>query len=300
MGPEFVYSAAETALHAGERKRTMIRTGLVAVVAAAALAQGCGGGTFSGSASVSVSAEIDIPIAEMPTKYASWVVEAEGYLWAVNAAYERYTKATADLAAVLGVANDPQAIADFIHDAIQVETKLVCEPPSLSASFVADCRAEANARAAGKAGGGKASGDASAGIEANCEAKGSLSLSPGSCTLETTVSEHPILSDAAKWAKVETNMKIILQLTAANSYLDGRGAGINQRGMQLYADSVTDLADDPTLALQLNNIQAELKKGSDAASAANEKQSRMNSGLGTMSGAINAQFPDLRAAINAG
>lgn len=277
----------------------MIRTGLAAIVTVAALSAGCAGGlSGSASASVSVSAEIDLPIADMPTKYASWVVEAEGYLQAVNDAYARYTRATADLAAALGVEADPRAIADFIHDAIQVETTLVCTPPSFNASFVADCRAEANARASGKAGSGGASSAASAGIQANCEAKGSLSLSPGSCTLETTVSEHPILSNAAKWAKVETNMKIILQLSAANSHLDGRGADINVRGMQLYAESVTDLGKDPTLALQLNNIQAELEKGANAASVANDKQGEMNGGLGTMTGAIDAQFPEMRASIN--
>jgi uncharacterized phage infection (PIP) family protein YhgE len=70
--------------------------------------------------------------------------------------------------------------------------------------------------------------------------------------------------------------------------------------MKLYVESVTDLASEPTLALQLNNIQAELKKGAEAASAANDKQSAMNSDLGTMSGAIDAQFPELRASINAG
>ena len=71
-------------------------------------------------------------------------------------------------------------------------------------------------------------------------------------------------------------------------------------GMQLYAESVTDLANDPTLALQLNNIQAELKKGAEACSAANDRQSAMNRDLGTMVGAIDAQFPDLRASIKAG
>jgi hypothetical protein len=125
-------------------------------------------------------------------------------------------------------------------------------------------------------------------------------LSPGSCKLETTVTQHPILSDPAKWAVIEANMKIILQLSAANVHLDGRGAGINSRGLKLYAESVTDLAKDPSLALQLNKIQAELKKGSDAAGEANDKQGKMNSELGTMSGAIDAQFPDLRAAIKAG
>jgi hypothetical protein len=125
-------------------------------------------------------------------------------------------------------------------------------------------------------------------------------LSPGSCTLTTTVSQHPILSDAARWAKVEANMKIILQLDAANEHLNGRGGDINVRGMQLYAESVTDLASDPTLALQLNNIQGELKKGAEACSAANDKQGAMNSDLDTMTGAIDAQFPDLRIAIRAG
>jgi hypothetical protein len=282
-----------------ERERTMIRTGLAAVVAATALSAGCAGGlSGSASASVSVDVEIKLPIADMPTKYASWVVEAEGYLQAVNEAYARYTRATADLAAVLGVEANASAIANFIRDAIQVETTLVCQPPSFNASLVADCRADANARASGKAGSGGASSAASAGIRANCEAKGSLSLSPGGCTLETTVSEHPILSNASKWAKVEANMKIILQLSAVNSHLDGRGADINVRGMELYAESVTDLAKDPTLALKLNDIQAELEKGANAASVANDKQGEMNSGLGQMTGAIDAQFPEMRAAIN--
>jgi len=286
----------------------MNRTPLVVVLAVATLSAGCGGaalgggasGSASASASVSASAEIDLPLAKMPAKYASWVVEAEGYLIAVNEAYAMHTKAMAELAAALGVEANADAIANFIRSAIQVKAKMVCQPPSFSANMAADCRAQANARAAGSGGGGGASGDAAAGIQANCEAKASLSLSPGSCKLETTVTQHPILSDPARWAKVEANMKIILQLSAANDHLDGRGAGINSRGMRLYADSVTDLAKDPTLALQLNKIQAELKKGSDAASAANDKQGKMNSELGTMSGAIDAQFPDLRASIKAG
>ena len=279
----------------------MTRLGFAAVVAVVALSSSCGGGTFgaSASASVSVSAEIRVPIAKMPPKYASWVVEAEGYLLAVNDAYEMHTRAVADLAAALGVEANANAIAKFIRDAIQVETRLVCQPPSFNASLVADCSAKAGARAAGNAGSGGAAGEASAGIQANCQAQASLSLRPGSCTLETTVSEHPILSDAARWAKIETNMKVILQLSAANSYLDGRGAGINARGLELHVESVTDLADDPTLALQLNNIQAELKKGAEAVGAANEKQNAMNRDLGTMTGAIDAQFPEMRASINA-
>ncbi len=280
----------------------MIRTLLAVGLAAATVSAGCGGAGFSGSASasVSVSAEIDLPLAKMPPKYASWVVEAEGYLMAVSEAYERLTHAKAELAAALGVEANADAIANFIRSAIQVKTKLVCRPPSFNASLAADCRAEAGARAAGSAGGGRASGEAEAGIQANCEAKASLSLSPGSCTLETTVKEHPILSDPAKWAKIEANMKVILQLSAVNSHLDGRGVGINTRGLKLYADSVTDLAKDPTLVLQLEKIQAELKKGSDATGAANDKQGAMNSELGTMTDAIDAQFPDLRASVNAG
>ncbi len=279
----------------------MIRLGLAAVLAAVALSASCGGGTFGGhaSASVSVSAEIQVPIAKMPPKYASWVVEAEGYLQAVNQAYDMETRATADLAAALGVQANADAIAQAIRDAIKVKTKLVCQPPSFNASLVADCSAKANARAAGNAGSGGAAGQASAGIQANCQAEASLSLKPGSCTLETTVTQNPILSDAARWAKVQANMKIILQLHAANAYLNGRGAGINQRGMQLYVESVTDLAKDPTLALQLNNIQAELKKGADAVGVANDKQAAMNNDLGMMSDAIDAQFPDLSASINA-
>jgi hypothetical protein len=274
----------------------MNRVGLAFGVAAAALSLSCAG-SFGGSASVSVSAEIRLPIAEMPTKYASWVVEAEGYLQAVNEAHRRHIRAKADLAAALGVEADAGAIASFIRNAIQVETRMICQPPSFSAGLVAECRAEANARAAGSAGDGQASGQASAGINANCEAKASLSLSPGSCTLETTVTEHPILGDAARWAQVEANMKIILQLSAANAHLDGRGADINARGLQLHVESVTDLAGDPTLALQLNNIQAELKRGADATGAANDRQHVMNRELGTMTAAIDAQFPELSAAI---
>jgi hypothetical protein len=282
---------------------TRLGLGLGALLAVVAFSSGCAGklgGSASASASVSVSADIKVPIAKMPPKYASWVVEAEGYLAAVNQAYEMHTRATADLAAALGVQANADAIADFIRSAIKVQTKLVCTPPSLNASLVGECTASANARAAGNASGGTATGEASAGIQANCQAKASLSLSPGSCKLETTVSQHPILSDAAKWAKVEANMKIILQLSVANSHLDGRGAGINSRGLQLYTESVTDLASDPTLALQLNNIQAELKKGADATGAANDKQGAMNRDLNTMTGAIDAQFPDLRASIKAG
>ena len=283
----------------------MTRLGLAAVIAAIAFLSGCagkmgGGASASASASVDVKADIKIPIAKMPPKYAAWVVEAEGYLFAVNQAYEMHGRATAELAAALGVEANAGAIAKFIRDAIKVQTKMVCRPPSLNAGLVSQCNADASARASGNAGGGGASGGGSAGIQANCQAKASLSLSPGSCTLETKVSQHPILGDPARWAKVETNMKIILQLSAANAHLDGRGEGINSRGMQLYAESVTDLAKDPTLALQLNDIQAELKKGADATSAANDKQRTMNRDLGTMVGAIDAQFPDLRVAIKAG
>lgn len=278
----------------------MIRSGLVAFCAAALL-PGCAG-TIGGSATlnVSASAKIEVPLAQMPPKYASWVVEAEGYLFAVNEAYARHTRAVADLAAALGVEANAGAIADFIRDAIQVETTMVCQPPSFNAGFVAECSAEANARAAGSAGNGHASGQASAGIQANCEAQASLSLSPGSCTIETTVSEHPILSDAARWATVEANMKIILQLSAANAHLDGRGAGINARGLELHVEAITDLAKDPTLALQLNKIQAELKSGAQAVGEANDKQGVMNRDLRTMTRAINAQFPALKASINAG
>jgi hypothetical protein len=277
----------------------MLRNRLVAVAAAAALVSGCAG-SFGAAASVNVSAEIQLPIAKMPPKYASWVVEADGYLIAVNEAYSMCTRATADLAAALGVEADANAIARFLSDAIQVETTLICQPPRFNAGLVADCRAEANARAAGNAGSGGASGQASAGINANCQARASLSLSPGSCTLETKVSQHPILSDAARWAAVEANMKIILQLSAANTYLDGRGAGINNRGQQLHVESVTDLAKDPTLALQLNNIQMELKKGADAVGAANQKQGEMNRDLATMTRAIDGEFPGLRASVKAG
>jgi hypothetical protein len=278
----------------------MMRTGLAAIVAAAALSTGCAG-TMGGSASASVdvSAEIKLPIADMPTKYASWVVEAEGYLYAVDEAYARFTRARADLAAALGVEANADAIAQFIRDAIKVETTVVCKPPSFNAGLAAECSAEANARAAGKAGGGKASGEAAAGIQANCEAKASLSLSPGSCTVETTASAHPLLSDKARWAKAEGSMQVILQMEVVNRHLDGRGADINTRGLELHVESVTDLAKDPTLALQLNNIQAELKKGAEAASAANEKQGQMNSDLGTMTGAIDAQFPGMKASVSA-
>jgi len=279
----------------------MTRLGLAGVLAAAALSSSCVGGVRgSASASVSVSAEIKVPIAQMPPKYAAWVVEAEGYLLAVNDAYAMHTEATAELAAALGVEANADAIASFIRDAIQVETRMVCQPPSFNAGLVAECNAEASARAAGNAGSGGASGEASAGIRANCEARASLSLSPGTCTLETTVTEHPILSDAARWARIEANMKVILQLSAANEHLDGRGAEINARGMKLYVESVTDLAQDPTLALQLNNIQAELKKGAEACGSANDKQGAMNRDLDIMVGAIDAQFPELRASINAG
>jgi hypothetical protein len=278
----------------------MIRTGLAAIFSVALLLSGCGGAAVGGSASasVSVSAEIKVPIAKMPPKYASWVVEAEGYLYAVDEAYSRYQAATADLAAALGVEANPQVIADFIRSAIQVETRLVCQPPSFNANLVGQCSAEAGARAAGNAGSGGASGAASAGIQANCQARASLSLSPGSCSVETTVSEHPILSNAEKWGRVETNMKIILQLHAVNTYLDGRGGQINARGLKLHVEAVTDLAKDPTLALQLNNIQAELKRGAEAVGAANDRQGAMNQGLGTMTAAIDAQFPDMRAAVN--
>lgn len=281
----------------------MIKNRIAALLATAALSTAaCGGAGFGGSASVSVSASADIqvPLAKMPTKYASWVVEADGYLSAVNDAYARHGQATIDLAAALGVEANANAIADFIRDAIQVESTLTCQPPSFSAGLVAECNASANARASGSAGNGGASGDASAGIQANCQAKASLSLSPGSCTLETTVTEHPILSDRARWATIETNMKIILQLSVANAFLDGRGAGINTRGLTLHVESVTDLASQPSLVLQLNNIQAELKKGADATGEANNKQGAMNGELRTMTSAIESQFPTLRAAINAG
>lgn len=276
----------------------MMRAGLAVVVVVAALSAGCAGQMGgSASASVSVSAEIKVPIAQMPPKYASWVVEAEGYLYAVSEAYEMYMDATAELAATLGVEANADAIADFIRSAIQVETRLVCQPPNFNASLVSECSAQANARAAGNAGGGRASGDASAGIQANCEARASLSLKPGGCKLETTVSEHPILSNPAKWARIEGSMQVILQLDAVNAHLDGRGAGINSRGLKLYVESVTDLAKDPSLVLQLNNIQAELKKGAEATGEANDKQGAMNRDLDTMSASIDAQFPDLRASI---
>ena len=92
-------------------------------------------------------------------------------------------------------------------------------------------------------------------------------------------------------------MKIILQLSAANAHLNGRGGDINVRGLQLNVEAVTDLVSDPTLALQLNNIQAELQQGANACGKANDKQRAMTGDLNTMSGAIDAQFPDLRASV---
>ena len=275
----------------------MIRSGLAAVVAALALSSCAGGLQGSASVNVSVSADIKLPIAKLPPKYAAWAVEADGYLWAVNRAYEMKTRATADLAAALGVAADANAIAKFIRDAVHVKTTMTCTPPSFNAGMVGECSASANAQAAGNAGNGGASGQASGGIQANCEAKASLSLSPGQCTLKTTVSQNPILSDPARWAKIQANMLVILQLSAANQHLNGRGNEINVRGVKLSVESVTDLASDPTLALQLNSIQAELKRGSDACSKANDKQSAMNGDLNTMASAINDQFPDLRVAV---
>lgn len=285
----------------------MTRSTLASVLASVALSSACvagggagGGGSFSGSASVSASVDINLPIAKMPAKYASWVVEAEGYLQAVNLAFEMNGRATAELAAALGVEANANAIANFIHNSIKVRTTLECTPPNFNASMVGECTASAGARAAGNAGNGGASGQASAGIQANCQAKASLSYSPGHCTMKTTVTQDPILSDPARWAKMEANMAIILQLDAANAHLSGRGADINVRGMSLYVQSVTDLASDPTLFLQINNIQAELQKGANACGKANDKQAAMNGDLNTMAGAINAQFPDLRVAVHAG
>jgi hypothetical protein len=263
-----------------------MRPRVVALLAVVSLLTGCAG-SLSGSASVSVSAEIKLPIAEMPTKYASWVVEAEGYLYAVNEAYPRYLSARADLAAALGVQDDAGAIAKFIRDAIKVKTELVCTPATFNAGLTAECSAQA-------------AGEASAGIQANCEAKASLSISPGGCELRTTVNEHPLLGNPAKWAKAQGAMIILLQLAIVNGHLDGRGADINARGLALHVESVTDLASDPTLALQLNNIQAELKRGANACGEANDKQGEMNGGLDRMGGAINDQFPDLRVSVSAG
>ncbi len=276
----------------------MLRFALAAVMATSLFLPACGGAVVGGSASVSVSAEIRIPIAKMPPKYASWVVEAEGYLYAVNEAYRRHIQAKRNLAAALGVAADANAISNFIRNAIKVRTKLICQPPRFEASLVASCQAKASARASGRAGNGQAAGSASAGIRANCEARGRLSLSPGSCRLETSVSQHPLLRDQARWARAEAAMKVMFQLSAANRYLDGRGVGINQRGLRLHVQSITDLAKDPTLVIQMNRIQSELKRGAQATRAANDKQHRMNSDLRSMTGAINAQFPGLSAAIS--
>lgn len=283
----------------------MTRTGLVAVIAASAISASCvgtagGEGSFEASATVEASADIEVPIAEMPPKYASWVVEAEGYLVAVEEADARHREAKADLAAVLGVEADARAIADFIRDAVRVDTELVCEPPSVRGGVASECRADAHARASGRAADGEASGEAAAGIDANCEAKASLSMSPGSCTVEQTVTEHPILSDPNRWAQAEAHMKTLLQLDAANAHLDGRGSDINARGMQLHVEAVTDLADDPTLALQLENIEAELEQGAEATGAANDTQRAMNRELATITDAIDDQFPALRASIDAG
>lgn len=275
----------------------MIRIRTVAWVATLGFVTGCAG-TFGARTSLTVRAEINVPIAQMPSKYASWVVEAEGYLAVVNEAYARFTQARADLAGALGVDAEGQAIAAFIRDAVQVRTEMSCQPPSFNAGLVSDCRADANARAAGKAANGQASGESTAGIQANCEARASLSLRPGSCTVTTTVNQHPLLSDAARWAKIESDMKVILLLSAANVHLDGRGAGINGRGNQLRVESLTDLASDPTLALRMEAIQAELENGARAAGEANEKQIEMNQELRIMSDAINAQFPSLRAAVS--
>src|SRR5688572_5168501 len=124
----------------------MIRSAIASVIFAAALSSACtGSGGFRASAQVNVSAEIKLPISQMPPKYASWVVEAEGYLQAVNQAFDMHGRATADLAAALGVEANANAIAAFIRDAIKVKTTLQCTPPSLNASLVSECTASASA-----------------------------------------------------------------------------------------------------------------------------------------------------------
>jgi len=54
-----------------------------------------------------------------------------------------------------------------------------------------------------------------------------------------------------------------------------------------------------TAGRTLGRASSTLKKGAEAASAANEKQSAMNRDLRRMTGAIEAQVPELRASINA-
>ena len=68
--------------------------------------------------------------------------------------------------------------------------------------------------------------------------------------------------------------------------------------MQLQVESVTDLANDPALVVHVNSIQAELENGSKAVGEANDKQAAMSSELRTMTDAIEAQFPSLRAAVS--
>ena len=119
-------------------------------------------------------------------KYASWVVEAEGYLIAVNQAFDMHARATAELAAALGVEANADAIADFIRRRDQGEDDDGVHAAELQRGLVGECSASANARAAGNAGNGGASGQASAGIQANCQApRPSLSMSPGGCTMKT-------------------------------------------------------------------------------------------------------------------
>jgi len=217
------------------------------------IASNCGGsGMASGnfSASVKVEASIEIPIAKMPTKYASWAVEVRGFLEQVNWAAEATGELKSNLALAFGL--DAKATADQIaakiRDSIKktVTVKVTVEPPSVEVT--AKCEAEASAEASGSAGGGKASGEAEAGIKANCEAKVEAHSGGIKVERDVKIEVDPIVKD--NWDKIQVAIVNFNKIPRVIAKLDGRSDELNSRGINLAGSVVTDIAADPTLVPQ--------------------------------------------------
>lgn len=228
---------------------------------------GSGGGMVSAKASVEVSYDIDwasVPMAEMPTKYQTWKIETDEYLQWVRWSVAEIRGVRGQIAALFGVSAsaDANTIANAIRGAIKVEAKLVVE-------------AKASASASGHMKPGEA--------HAQTQAEGFASV-----RWETTTTIDPEIQ--RRMDSVRGYMHQMISIDYVISTMENRGQELNERGMQLHAESVTDLATDPTLAVHLPTIQATLESGSSTCMQANAEVGSIRSDISAIRNALETTF----------
>lgn len=255
----------------------------MAVLATASLIITCGGGgnamgsgSASGSASVEVKAEVkmDIPLADMPEKYRIWAEETQEFLRIATWSENTMMGVKANLAAAFGLAAgaDTATIVAKIKDAIKKTVQI-----KVTAQASIDLRAQANASAGND------------GAQANANASAAMSASVKVERVET-VEIDPIVKD--NWDKIQMAIADMRKLPAVVAMLKGRGKGLSDRGFELVVTLPEDLKDNPTLALKVPKIKAELERGAKASGEADAKVDNIASTSVDINGVLDAKFPE--------